>query len=86
MFAEALSNLPLTDSVFSEYVSEIKADCFKGDVSFCASLRALMLNRNFISDKVAVHYGTCGFIKENNETLYHVRIVFLLVCMKVLMK
>jgi hypothetical protein len=41
MFATALKDLPLTDESASELFTNIHADSFEGDTTFCATLMCL---------------------------------------------
>ena len=45
MFAHAIKQLPLTDSIADTYFANIRADYYEGDESFCATLRALLFDR-----------------------------------------
>ncbi len=57
MFRKSISHTPLTDATTNEYFEHISADSYGTDVSFRATLRALLSPRLASGERVSLTYG-----------------------------
>jgi hypothetical protein len=78
MFTSVLENLPMTDELASELFTNINADSFNGDVTFCATLRYLLFSKlqpnESVNVKLSINESGCsGFVTPfplESDTIY----------------